>query len=262
MRTVAHILFPRMKITYEEQPGDHPAVFVCNHAAMCGPVVMTLYFDRPHQTWTIHSALDRTLSYRYAYHDVFFGESRRFKWFWRLLARIVGRALPRLLEESGTIPVFHDRRVLKTLRASVAALKNGEDIVIFAESPQRFSEFVNELQPGFVDLGRFYAKETGEHLNFYPVYLEKKHCSISIGRPISYDPASSPDDQRVRISTYLRNVIDCMGRTVPKHDPVPFLPPRWYDAYGEYESEFPKYWEMIEGESNARQEKRYFRPSH
>ena len=248
MHAIARMIFPSATTTYTEPPDDHPAVFVCNHAAMCGPVMMTLYFDRPHKTWAIHCALDRSLSVRYAYHDVFFGNSRHVKWFWRILSKLVGRAVPTLLNQSGTIPVYHDHRIVKTLRDSLTALTSGEDLVIFAESPQCFSPYVNELQPGFADLGRSYFRRTGECLRFYPVYLEKNHRLISVGCPIAYDPTEQPDEQRMKVSAYLRDEIDRLGRSAPKHDPVPFLPPRWYAAYGMYEHDFQKYWEMIEQE--------------
>lgn len=161
----------------------------------------------------------------------------------------MGHTLPQLLEESDTIPVYHDRRILKTLRGSLTAFKGGEDLVIFAESPQRFSPYVNELQPGFVDLGRSYYRETGARLHFYPVHVEKKHRLISVGRPVVYDPEGQPGEERMRISAYLRDEIDRLGRNAPRHDPKPFLPPRWYAGYGEYEYDFSQYWKMIEEQS-------------
>ena len=118
--------------------------------------------------------------------------------------------------------------------------------MIFADSPKRFSEFINELQPGFVDIARLYYRKSKKALKFFPVYLEKKNAVISVGKPIAYDPAQSLDEQREKIVSYLRDNIDRLGRALPKHKPVNFMQPRWYTAYGQYEEDVAGYWKMIE----------------
>ena len=48
------------------------------------------------------------------------------------------------------------------------------------------------------------------------------------------------------IAGYLRDNIDRLARALPEHKPVPFLPERWYSAYGMYEDEVYGYWKMID----------------
>lgn len=244
MQCVARILFPRAMVRFAEPPPEEPVVFVGNHAAVCGPVLLTLDLPRKHQTWTIHAATDRKTASRYAFHDVFFGNSRRCRWFWRILSGIVGKALPPLLREAGTIPVYHDARIAATMRGSMKALLNGEDLVIFGESPKRYSPYVNDLQAGFVDLARLYYRKTRKRLAFCPFYVKKR--VIAVGTPILYDPEAPMEAQREVIVLRLRDSIDALGRSLPPHKPVPFLPERWYRAYGQYENDFAAYWEMIE----------------
>lgn len=246
IRGILRLCFPRAKTVYEEQPDNEPAVFVCNHAAVRGPVMMTLDFKRKHRTWTVHCALDSKKAVSFAYHDILFGESRRCKWFWRMLAHIIAVMLPPLLIYSDTIPVYHDKSILKTFKQSIQAMTEGEDLVIFAESPKRFSDYICELQPGFVDIARLYYRKTKKALKFYPLYLEKKNAVLSVGKPITYDPDRPLDEQRREITEYLRDSIDRLGRALPPHKPVRFLPDRWYSAYGRYEEDAPGYWQMIE----------------
>lgn len=246
IRGALRMNFPHAKTVYEEQPGDEPAIFVCNHSAVRGPVMMTLDFQRKHQTWTVSYAMDGSHTISYAYHDILFGNSRRFKGFWRILSRIVAKGLPPLLCYSDTIPVYHDKSIVKTFKQSVRALTDGEDLVIFAESPKRYSEYVCELQPGFIDVARLYYRKSNKAIRFYPVYLEKKNAVISVGRPIAYDPDQPLDKQRDTIASYLRDNIDRLARALPAHKPVPFLPDRWYRAYGMYEDDVYGYWKMIE----------------
>ena len=246
VRGALRLCFPNSKTEYETQPDNEPAVFVANHSSVCGPVIMTLDFKRKHQTWTVSNALDRKRAANYAYHDILFGNTHRCKWFWHILANILSVFLPPLLYYSDTIPVYHDKRIIQTFKQSITALTEGNDLVIFAESAKRYSEFINELQPGFIDIARLYYRKTKKALKFYPVYLEKKNAVILVGKPISYDPEQPLDQQRIVITDYLRDGIDSLARTLPEHEPVPFLPECWYDAYGEYEDDFGAYWQMID----------------
>lgn len=245
IRGILRLCFPRAKTVYEEEPDTEPAVFVCNHSAIRGPVMMTLDFKRKHQTWTVHCALDSKKAVNYAFHDILMGNSRRFKRFWRMLAHIVAKLLPPLLWYD-TIPVYHDTGIIKTFKQSIRAMTEGSDLVIFAESPKRFSEYVCELQEGFIDIARLYYRKTKKALRFYPVYLEKKNAIISVGRPITYDPERSLDEQRSVIAAYLRDGIDRLARALPPHKPVPFMTDRWYSAYGMYEDDVQGYWRMID----------------
>ena len=254
VRGALRLNFPHAKTVYEEQPDSDPAIFVSNHSAVIGPVMMTLDFKRKHQTWAVGNALDSKKAANFAFHDIFFGNSRRCKWFWRMLSRIVAKGLPPLLYYSDTIPVYHDKNILKTFKQSVKALTEGDDLVIFAESPKRYSEFVCELQPGFIDVARLYYRKSGKAIKFYPVYLEKKNAVISVGKPVAYDPEQPLDEQRGMIAEYLRDNIDRLARTLPEHKPVPFLPERWYSAYGMYEDDVYGYWKMIDDTGSDKSE--------
>lgn len=249
MRLVARLLHPCKQVSFAHDPLDEPAVFVSNHSGISGPCMTTLYFPRPHKTWTISYAIDGEHTASYAFHDVFCGRSRKHPGFYRFLSRLMRHGLPPLLIYSDTIPVYHDRRVMQTFKQSVAALSNGEDLVIFGESPEPYSPYINRQQDGFVDLGKLYYRRTGKRLSFYPMYVCKKTRTISVGEPVAYDPDLDSQEQREKIGAYLCKEIDALGRAMPAHTPIPFLKERWYRAYGEYEHDFAAYWNMIEQEN-------------
>lgn len=242
------LFFRRAETEYETEP-DGPAVFVCNHASVRGPVIMTLYFPRRHKTWAISHAVEGGRATEvYAYHDILFGRSKKREFPSRLAAKFISHTLPPLLREAGTIPVYRNLRIKETLKASVDTLERGEDVVIFAESPKRYSEYVNELQDGFVRLGMLYYQRTGKKLKFFPTYVEKKNRKVFVASPIEYDPERPAKDQREKIAAFLRDGIDRAAREMKPHKPVPFLPPRWYGVYGEFENDFAGYWQMIDEE--------------
>ena len=243
---ILHLVVPRAKTVFEAPPGNEPVVFVSNHASINGPLMMTFYFSRKCRIWAIAEALDKVHTRSYAFHDVLVGDGRRNFRFWKFVAGIVKVMLPPILIYN-TITVYRDRRILSTLRNSTEALMNGYDIVIFGESTERYSEYVNEIQPGFVSLGRMYYKKTGKRLRFYPVYLNNENRLISVGSPIEYDPDMDPEEFKRKTTTFIRDGIDRLGRNMRKHRIVPFLPQNWYDAYGErFEHDVAGYWHMID----------------
>lgn len=249
MRGAARVSHPCKEVTFASDPGDEPAVFVGNHSVISGPSMTTLYLKRPHKTWAISYATDGVHTKSYAFHDVLMGRTRKHPGACRFVSGVISHALPPLLEYSDTIPVYHDRQIFQTFKQSIAALENGEDIVIFAESAKRFSPYVNELQSGFVDLAKLYYRRTGKCLRFFPMYVCKALQSITFGEPINYDPDMPLDKQREVIAAYLRDGIDALARSLPPHTPIPFLSDRWYEQYGEYEDDFAAYWQMIAKES-------------
>ena len=243
---ILHLVVPRADTVYEVPTGDEPVVFVSNHASINGPLMMTFYFNRKCRIWAISEALDKTRTKSYAFHDVLVGESRRHFWFWKFMAGIVKVMLPPILIYN-TITVYRDKRILETFRNSTEALKQGYDIVVFGESTERYSEYVNEIQPGFVGLGRMYFRQTGKRLKFYPVYLNKENMLISVGSPIEYNPDMDPEEFKRTVCTFIRDGIDRLGRDMKPHKPVPFLPQNWYDTYGErFEHDVAGYWHMID----------------
>ena len=243
---ILHLVVPRAKAVFEVPPGDEPVVFVSNHASINGPLMMTFYFSRKCRIWAIAESLDKVHTRSYAFHDVLVGDGKKSFRFWKFVAGIVKVMLPPILIYN-TITVYRDRRILETFRNSTDALKQGYDIIVFGEPTERYSEYVNEIQPGFVSLGRMYYKQTGKRLRFYPVYLNNENRLISVGSPIEFDPDMDGEEFRKKTCTFIRDGIDRLGRSMKPHKIIPFLPQNWYDTYGErFEHDVAGYWHMID----------------
>ncbi len=246
LKKVATLIFPKSKVVSKTPITDEPAVYLCNHSGAIGPSMMTLYFPKPHKTWIIGYVLDKEKAPNFIFNDFFFGRSKRCKWFWRILSKIVAKILRPLLEYGNPIPVYHDRRMIETFRLSLDTLLEGKDLVVFPECPTRYSEFINSFYTGFADMGRTYYAATGKDLAFYPVYVEKKNRVISVGEPVFYDHTKPPHAQRDFITEKIRDAIDGLARELSEHKPVPFLPKVWYDYYGEYENDPASYWRTFD----------------
>ncbi len=244
---LARIFFRKPKAVFETPLPDKPCVVVANHAGAIGPVYMQLYHRRPKKIWIIGYALDQKRSTKFIFNDFFFGRSKKCKKFWWFLSKVVGYFLVPALQYTDGIPVYHDKRVQNTFARSLEELSRGNDIVIFPESPEKYSEFINTFYKGFSDIGRQYYEKTGEKILFFPCYVHNKLHIMKYGNPIEYNPENEDaKSENIRVGVELRNEIDRMARSLPKHKPNPFLPEEWYAFYGEYVTDFKAYWKSYE----------------
>lgn len=239
------LFYPRIKVVYEESP-EQGSFFVANHAEMRGPIIGALKFKDNSAFWIINNALDKEKALSYAYHDVFIGRSKKHKGFYKFLSKVVANILPKLLVSVNHVPVYHGSGYENTIKESIDAFEQNMNNFVFAESPVKYSEYINKLQTGFVDVAKEYYSKTGKKLKFYPVYLEKKNRKVMVGSPIQYDPNIPLLKQRDIIGDYLVTNIDRLARSLKKHKPISFMNESWYEYYDEYTYKFGQYWKMID----------------
>ncbi|HOO22390.1 MAG TPA: 1-acyl-sn-glycerol-3-phosphate acyltransferase [Clostridia bacterium] len=246
---VGRILFPKRAVEYEEIPEDETAIYVCNHSGALGPAAMTAWFDRPFRPWSISCLFDKRVAANFIFHDFFFGRSKKHKKFYRFLSKIVAKFLPPLVYRQNPILVHRNSvKILQTFKESVATLKQGKNLVIFPESPIKFSRYISELYDGFIDVARLYYAETGKRLKFYPVYIPADKRIIKIGKPIEYNIDTKPAEERKAVANYLKENIDRIARELKPKKVIPFLKEEFYTFYPEFIHDTAAYWAFCNNE--------------
>ena len=93
-----------------------------------------------------------------------------------------------------------------TIKQSVDALVRGENLLIFPEKPKdRYNEeSYKDFNTGFAALGRAYYERTGQCLDFYPAWSDRKSHTFNIGKPVTFDPANDARMEKQRISAELK----------------------------------------------------------
>lgn len=246
--SIAYRLFPQSEIVFEEAISEGEAVvFTANHSGAYGPVNAALYFPHRSRPWIVAEVLDKKTAANYIFYDFFTGTVKKCKFFWHILSHIVSFLLRPLLIRAGGIAVYHDRRIMQTFEESIKALQNGENIVVFPECPEKFSEHINDYYGGFAKIGQLYYRETGRKLKFYPTYIAHPLGKILVGKPIEFDPDSGAQSRK-QITEYLRNKTEDLANTLPPHTVHPFLTEDWYEAYESYwkEGRMLEYWQLCE----------------
>lgn len=221
------LFYPIVKLTHGKQmvtfrepvPQDEPAVFVANHAQAFGPISMIVNFDRQVRPWIAADVMFKETAADFCFVQFFAGNIKKHKRWNMFKARFTARVLVNVFSNVGGIPVYYDRRMLKTFSDSVEALKQGDQLVIFGETPKRFSPYVAEISDGFVALAQKYFNETGKCVKFYPVYIAPKY--ICVGEHTDFDPSTPLKVERARVARYVRDGINDLALSLPAHKPIP-----------------------------------------
>lgn len=166
---------------------EAPSVILSNHVGTSAPLSFELYMDEPLRFWGA-SEMNSGFCSMYRYQTrVFYHEKRG----WNLhLARIyclLATPLTNLFYKGlNLISTYHDTRFLRTLRESDAALRKGQNIVIFPEiSDKGYLDVLEGFHLGFLALLK-HAYHRGLDLPVYVTYYHKKTNTHVIDAPVLF----------------------------------------------------------------------------
>lgn len=164
---------------------DQPAIFVSNHSARRGAVIMDMYLPVRNAKWGAYQMLGSYKERRKYLKDVFYRQKCGYgKFRSALCASFNGFFSIYFYRGMNILPTYQDARFAKSLRNSVEVLKDGTNIVIFPEySEDGYCEVMPRFLPGFVMLAEAYFRNAKTDLPVYPVYYGKRANRLVIGEP-------------------------------------------------------------------------------
>ncbi|HML47944.1 MAG TPA: 1-acyl-sn-glycerol-3-phosphate acyltransferase, partial [Clostridia bacterium] len=192
----------------QAEAGD--AVLLCNHGEWYGPIASYLYVPFPIRPWSDERVTNKARSVDHINRYTLSKQA----WLpetWRLpLARdVLAPLLHWLMTSVNGIPVYRDHpaALVKTFRASVAALRAGDTLLIFPENPDDPSfekagyvrQGVGPWFSGIGALGHLHYRQTGNPLLFVPMYASKRSRTLSVGEPEVYDGTADPQAEGERL---------------------------------------------------------------
>ena len=216
------IFFPVYQIEDIDNLPDGPVVVVGNHSQAFGPLAVELYFPKEHYTWCISEMMEKDKVADYAYKDFWSKKPYVLRPFFRLFSYIIPPLSELVFTNADTIPVYRDRRVMKTFQLSCDKLKDNAAIVVFPEDYTEYNNIVHEFQRGFVHVAKYYYRQNNVAVSFVPMYVCPELKKLVFGKPIMYDPDSKVDVEAERICTYLQESISEIAYSLPRHRVVPY----------------------------------------
>lgn len=178
-----------------------PAVYVVHHQNMSGPIVSMVWFNKPVRLWVLSVFCDQSTCFRQFYDYTF---TKRFGLPKALAAVIVFPVsffVSGLMKVIRAIPVFRgSKSIVKTFRQSIAALTQGQSLLIspdvdYTETDSNMGEMYN----GFLDLEKYYLKQTGNHLAFVPLHISKREHCLYEGEAVYFNTEDDFKQEKVKV---------------------------------------------------------------
>lgn len=230
IKSTIRFFYPKIEVVGMENIPDEPCVIVGNHTQLHGPISSELFFPDTFYTWCAAQMMELKEVPAYAYTDFWSQKPKILRPFFKAVAYLIAPLSVVIFNNARTVPVYHDSRILTTLRESIKKLTEGNNIVIFPERDKKHNNIVYDFQEGFVDVAKLYHRRTGTELSFVPLYIAPKLRRMYIGKPIRFSANAPIADERRRISDALMAEITDIARGLPEHVVVPYrnIPKRLY----------------------------------
>ena len=183
---------------------DNPVVFLGNHAEIYGPIASALCFPVPVRFWVISKMMFKKKDVRaYLYENTFSKKTYLPIFVRKLLAWYLGWLSVNVMNALRAIPVYRDSpmKLRQTLRESVEALAQGENLMIFPEHPEGkyVKDGISELSPGFLMLAEAWWKKAGKKMRMMPVFANREKRTFTFGKEIVYEPENGYAAEQERI---------------------------------------------------------------
>lgn len=192
-----------------------PAVFICRHRNLRGPIFSLLHMPREVHPWAYSVFCDKKMCFDHYMNYTF---SVRLQWrplTTRIVAWLLSRLVPSLIKSMGSIPVYRkSMRVKDTFNQSVASLRRGENVIIYPDVDYvSTDDNPGEIYTGFLLLGQLYRKTTGKNLNFVALDIDMQAREILVGKPIEFDgKRRNFNEEKMRVAAALRAELARLGK--------------------------------------------------
>lgn len=129
-----------------------------------------------------------------------------------IVASVLSCFVPWTLNSLGAFPVYHDAKNIVTMRKSLEALQEGEQIVICPDIDYASTlPSLEEMYQGYLHLGTLYSRATGKDLPFVPAYCSQNKRRIVFGPAVYLDNTLHTMDAQKQAADDIRNGVNALG---------------------------------------------------
>ena len=222
--------YKRPEFIYLGEPIRTGGIVVSNHEGTDAPLSLELYLDAPIRMWGAQEMNSGLISmYKYQTR-VYYHEKKHWNLFLARVFCLLASPLTNLFYKGlNLISTYRDVRFRRTIRESIEALQQGENIVVFPEDSTK--GYLPELEgflPGFVMLAEVCARK-GMDVPIYVTYFKKKELKYVIDAPVYYSELAKDGATRQEIARRLVDRCNELGK-------MDLEPPA--QAHGERERSF------------------------
>lgn len=209
-----------MKVRYKKpafmflgEKFGNSSIILSNHEGTDAPMSLEIYGNTPIRMWGAHE-MNSGLIKMYKYQSrVYYHEKKHWNLHLARLFCLIASPLTNLFYKGlNLISTYKDNRFLQTIKESVTALDNGENIVIFPEdSKNGYLAELESFYKGFVVLAETYYRKNKD-LQIYVTYFRKSDKVYIVDAPIKYADLIQNGETKEEIATRLVERCNELGK--------------------------------------------------
>lgn len=210
------LIKPKTEVIDMTEGQGEPGIFLCNHSATTGPLMVELYLPYAHHPWGAYQ-MNGTIGERFNYlYHVFFMQKKHMKKVPAfLLASVVCVVSKAFYRGMGLISTYPDMRLTRTLEESISSLEKNVSVVIYPEdSSEGYKKKIETFFGGFVVLSQLYYARHGVDLPIYSMYFSLEDRKMVISRPEYLQPMLAAGMTKEQICDHFRDKTNALYDTV------------------------------------------------
>lgn len=205
--------YKKPKFVFLGEPFGNGGIILSNHEGTEAPMSLELYCDKPIRMWGA-SEMNSGLVQLYKYQTrVYYHEKKHWNLHLARLFCLIASPLTNLFYKGlNLISTYRDVRFLKTIRESLIALQNGDNVVIYPEvSDKGYLAELEGFHAGFVALAET-CKKRGMDVRIYVTYFRKSDLTYIVDAPVLYSQLSSNGETRDEIAKKMLDRCNELGK--------------------------------------------------
>ena len=204
MKKIMKFRYKQPNFVYLGEEISEPTIILSNHEGTDAPMALEIYWQNPVRMWGAHE-MNSGLIKMYKYQSrVYYHEKKHWNLFLARLFCLIASPLTNLFYSGlDLISTYRDGRFIKTISETIAALKDGNNIVVFPEdSEQGYLKELQGFHAGFVLLCEQCLKK-GINISVCVAYFKKEENTYIFDNPIKYSELKEKYQNRDEIAKAL-----------------------------------------------------------
>ncbi len=213
LKKIMKIRYKEPKFVYLGEKVKPGSIILSNHEGTDAPMSLEIYSGIPLRMWGA-SEMNSGLMELYDYQtEVYYHQKKHWSLFGARAFCLLASPLTYMFYKGlDLISTYKDQRLVKTMRESINAIRNGESVVIYPEvSDKGYLAELEGFHAGFVVLCEV-CKRAGIDVPIYVSYFRKSDLTYVFDSPVLYSELSSHGETKEEIADKLRLRCNELGK--------------------------------------------------
>ena len=205
--------YKQPRFVYLGEEFGNGGIILSNHEGTDAPMSLEIYCDKPLRMWGAHE-MNSGLIKMYKYQTrVYYHEKKHWNLHLARLFCLIASPLTNLFYKGlNLISTYRDGRFLKTLRESLEAIEQGDNIVIYPEvSDNGYLAELEGFYQGFTALADLCLRK-GIDVPIYVSYFKKNELVYVIDAPVRYSELCKNGESKEEIAKRLLDRCNELGK--------------------------------------------------